>query len=355
MEDYSRQEHERNGYDFVFTPHLAKSTLFEISGHLGWYADVHVPAHGDGGGDVLPQTHELPDAHPHLQGPPALLPGAPAAAFRVRDGLPFRALGRAQRAVAGAGHDPGRRPHFLRPGPTGGRARQPAGFRPAAAAALRPHRLRGRAFHPAREVPRVAWRNGTGPPRPCGAPWSRAGIAYTVTEGGGAFYAPKIDVHVRDAIGRRWQVSTIQVDFQIPQRFDMEYVGADNGRHQPLHGPPGPFWLRGALFRHPRRALRRRFPALAGPGAGPGAAGARRPRGLRGVGRGRAAGGRLPGRDVAGRRAARGTGAEGEAGKDPVRARRRATTTWPRGPSGSIPARASGPSGACRWPRSSRG
>ena len=61
----------------------------------------------------------------------------------------------------------------------------------------------------------------------------RAGIAYTVTEGGGAFYAPKIDVHVRDAIGRRWQVSTIQVDFQMPQRFDMEYVGADNGRHQP--------------------------------------------------------------------------------------------------------------------------
>ena len=61
----------------------------------------------------------------------------------------------------------------------------------------------------------------------------RAGIAYTVSEGGGAFYAPKIDVHVRDAIGRRWQVSTIQVDFQLPQRFDMEYVGADNGRHQP--------------------------------------------------------------------------------------------------------------------------
>jgi threonyl-tRNA synthetase len=61
----------------------------------------------------------------------------------------------------------------------------------------------------------------------------RAGIAYTVSEGGGAFYAPKIDVHVRDAIGRRWQVSTIQVDFQLPQRFAMEYVGSDNGRHQP--------------------------------------------------------------------------------------------------------------------------
>ena len=60
-----------------------------------------------------------------------------------------------------------------------------------------------------------------------------AGIPYQVAEGEGAFYAPKIDVHVRDAIGRRWQVSTLQVDFQLPQRFEMEYVGSDNARHRP--------------------------------------------------------------------------------------------------------------------------
>jgi threonyl-tRNA synthetase len=60
-----------------------------------------------------------------------------------------------------------------------------------------------------------------------------AGIPYEVAEGEGAFYAPKIDVHVRDAIGRRWQVSTLQVDFQLPQRFELEYVGADNARHRP--------------------------------------------------------------------------------------------------------------------------
>jgi threonyl-tRNA synthetase len=68
-----------------------------------------------------------------------------------------------------------------------------------------------------------------------------AGIAYTVAEGEGAFYAPKVDVHVRDAIGRRWQVSTLQVDLQLPQRFDMEYVGADNQRHRP-------FMIHRALF-----------------------------------------------------------------------------------------------------------
>jgi threonyl-tRNA synthetase len=60
------------------------------------------------------------------------------------------------------------------------------------------------------------------------------GLAYGVDEGGGAFYGPKIDVHVRDAIGRKWQLSTIQVDFQEPQRFAMEYVGADNARHRPV-------------------------------------------------------------------------------------------------------------------------
>jgi threonyl-tRNA synthetase len=60
-----------------------------------------------------------------------------------------------------------------------------------------------------------------------------AGLEYKVAEGEGAFYAPKIDVHVRDAIGRRWQISTLQVDLQMPQRFDMEFVGADNTRHRP--------------------------------------------------------------------------------------------------------------------------
>jgi threonyl-tRNA synthetase len=53
-------------------------------------------------------------------------------------------------------------------------------------------------------------------------------------EGGGAFYGPKISVQARDAIGRTWQMSTIQLDFQEPQRFDLSYVGADNERHRPI-------------------------------------------------------------------------------------------------------------------------
>jgi threonyl-tRNA synthetase len=61
-----------------------------------------------------------------------------------------------------------------------------------------------------------------------------SGLAYTMAEGEGAFYGPKIDFHFRDAIGRLWQLTTIQCDFALPERFDMEYAGEDNERHRPV-------------------------------------------------------------------------------------------------------------------------
>src|SRR5688500_10594718 len=62
----------------------------------------------------------------------------------------------------------------------------------------------------------------------------RLGEAYTVNEGDGAFYGPKIDFDVTDAIGRKWQCATIQLDYQLPERFDLHYVGADNAHHRPI-------------------------------------------------------------------------------------------------------------------------
>jgi threonyl-tRNA synthetase len=61
-----------------------------------------------------------------------------------------------------------------------------------------------------------------------------AGIAYTINEGDGAFYGPKIDFDVTDAIGRKWQCATIQLDYQLPERFDLKYIGADNAEHRPV-------------------------------------------------------------------------------------------------------------------------
>ncbi len=60
----------------------------------------------------------------------------------------------------------------------------------------------------------------------------KKGLEYDVDEGGGAFYGPKIDIHVQDAIGRRWQLSTLQVDFQLPERFGLDYIGPDNQPHR---------------------------------------------------------------------------------------------------------------------------
>jgi threonyl-tRNA synthetase len=62
----------------------------------------------------------------------------------------------------------------------------------------------------------------------------RKGLAFEVDEGGGAFYGPKIDIKIQDAIGRKWQCSTVQLDFNLPERFEMEYVGDDGERHRPI-------------------------------------------------------------------------------------------------------------------------
>jgi threonyl-tRNA synthetase len=63
---------------------------------------------------------------------------------------------------------------------------------------------------------------------------NRHGVKYSVKEGDAAFYGPKIDIDVRDAIGRKWQLSTIQCDFNLPERFGLEYIGSDNSRHRPI-------------------------------------------------------------------------------------------------------------------------
>ena len=80
----------------------------------------------------------------------------------------------------------------------------------------------------------AATRSGTRPPRPCARRSTPADSPYEIKEGDAAFYGPKIDIDVRDAIGRTWQLSTIQCDFNHPERFGLEYVGADNARHRPI-------------------------------------------------------------------------------------------------------------------------
>ena len=135
------------------------------------------------------------------------------------------------------GHDPGRRAPAVPARPDGRRAHDATlAVRPRHASRVRAPGLLPRAVHAARgQGRRAPTRSGR---EAEDAPSSRrrlaAGLELVDDPGGGAFYGPKISVQARDAIGRTHQLSTIQLDFQLPQRFDATYVGADNQRHRPI-------------------------------------------------------------------------------------------------------------------------
>ena len=96
----------------------------------------------------------------------------------------------------------------------------------------------------------------------------KLGLNYSIGVGEAAFYGPKIDFIVKDCIGREWQLGTVQLDYNLPERFDLEYIGADNAKHRPVMIHRRSVRLDGALLRHPDRALRGRLPAVARARAG---------------------------------------------------------------------------------------
>ena len=149
----------------------------------------------------------------------------------------------------------------------------------------------------------------------------RRNIDYYVGEGEGAFYGPKIDLHMLDVLGRSWQMGTIQLDAQMPKQFGLTYMGADNVEHTPVRRPPRAARLAGAIHGDPDRALRRRVPRVAG--AGPGSRPSGRGAASRGSGRarGRAPARRRPGRHRRARRDARQADPRRRAAEDPLRRR----------------------------------
>jgi threonyl-tRNA synthetase len=233
MEDYSRSEHEKAGYEFVFTPHIAKEELFQISGHLEWYAEsMYPPMELDEGQKYYPKPMNCP-MH-------TLIYRSRQRSYRE---LPLRLFefGTVYRyEKSGVVHGLLRARGFTQDDSHIFCTDEQLDDELASLLAFVLKLLRDFGFD------EFEAELATRPDKFVGeiADWDRAeaslqravdaaGIPYVVAEGEGAFYAPKIDVHVRDAIGRRWQLSTLQVDFQFPPRFDLEYVGADNQRHRP--------------------------------------------------------------------------------------------------------------------------
>jgi threonyl-tRNA synthetase len=247
MEDYSRAEHEAAGYGFVSTPHLTKSTLFETSGHLQWYAESMYPPMELEGARYYPKPMNCP--------------------FHI---LIYRSRGRSYRELPMRLFEFGTVYRFERSGVIHGLTRARGFTQDDAHIFCTREQLAAELADLLEFVLRLLRTFGladfeaelaTRPEEFLGAPedWDQAeaalraaieaaGLPYRVAEGEGAFYAPKIDVHVRDAIGRRWQLSTLQVDFQLPQRFELEYTGADNARHRP-------FMIHRALFGSVERFL----------------------------------------------------------------------------------------------------
>ncbi|CAN5599817.1 threonine--tRNA ligase [soil metagenome] len=241
MEDYSRRRHDAAGYEFVYTPHITKSELFETSGHLQWFADgMFPPMHfadegGPGGQDYYLKPMNCP-FH-------CLISHAGLKSYRE---LPLRyfEFGSAYRyEKSGVVHGLTRVRGLTMDDAHIFCTREQA---PAELASLLDFvlgllrdyglddfylELSTRGDSDKFIGDEAEWEEATAALAQAAAD---SGLELVDDPGGAAFYGPKISVQARDAIGRTWQMSTIQLDFQEPQRFGLEYVGSDGARHTPV-------------------------------------------------------------------------------------------------------------------------
>jgi len=234
MEEFSRVEHETGGYQLVYSPHLARSTLWETSGHLGFYAEAMYPPMELEGARYYPKPMNCPF---HL--------------------LVYRSSLRSYRELPLRLFELGTVYRFERSGVLHGLLRTRGFTQDDSHIFCTPEQIVPELTSLLEFVVRMLRTFGfeeftaeisTRPvEKSVGSDddWARAtdalfeairasGLDYRVAEGEGAFYGPKIDIHVTDAIGRPWQLSTLQVDFQMGRLFELDYVGADNTRHQPI-------------------------------------------------------------------------------------------------------------------------
>ncbi|WP_327039480.1 threonine--tRNA ligase [Micromonospora maris] len=234
MENYSRLKHEQAGYEFVNTPHITKGHLYEVSGHLDWYADGMFP------------PMEVEGASYYLK--PMNCP--------MHD-LIFRSRGRSYRELPLRMFEFGTVYRYEKSGVVHGLTRvrgmtqddahifcteeQMAGELKSLLAfvleLLRDYGLDDFYLELSTRNPEKSvgtdenWERATEALRSAA---EESGLTLVPDPGGAAFYGPKISVQVKDAIGRTWQMSTIQVDFNLPERFNLEYQAADGTRQRPV-------------------------------------------------------------------------------------------------------------------------
>src|SRR5579884_1748766 len=235
MEDYSRQRHEQAGYEFVYSPHITKAELFETSGHLDWFADgMFPPMELDGGTEYYLKPMNCPF---HI-----LIYRSRTRSYRELP-LRFFEFGTVYRyEKSGVVHGLTRARGFAQDDAHIFCAREQMADELRSLVTfvldlLRDYGLTDFYLELSTKPEHKAvgtdeeWEQATEALRTTALEF---GLELVLDEGGGAFYGPKISVQAGDAIGRYWQVSTVQLDFQEPKRFGLEYVGADNVRHRPV-------------------------------------------------------------------------------------------------------------------------
>jgi threonyl-tRNA synthetase len=246
MEDYSRKRHEDEGYEFVYSPHLTKAALFEKSGHLQWYSEGMYPPmvmdeelHADGTIKRAGQQYYMKPMNCPFHN------------------LIFASRGRSYRELPLRLFEFGTVYRYEKSGVIHGLTRA-RGFTQDDAHIyctkeqmvdeldslltfvlnlLRDYGLEDFYLELSTRNPEKSvgedgdWKEATEALRKAALAQN---LELVLDEGGAAFYGPKISVQAKDAIGRTWQMSTIQVDFQLPQRFELEYSATDGTRQRPV-------------------------------------------------------------------------------------------------------------------------
>ncbi|MBS2553486.1 threonine--tRNA ligase [Catenulispora sp. NL8] len=238
MEDYSRKRHEEAGYEFVNTPHITKGHLYEISGHLDWYKDGMFPPM------VLDEGHGKQEYYLKPMNCPM-------------HNLIYRARGKSYRDLPLRLFEFGTVYRYEKSGVVHGLTRVRGLTQDDAHIYCSREQMRDELVSLLRFVLDLLRDYGLNdfylelstkdPEKYVGTDeeWELAtetlrevaegeDLELVMDPGGAAFYGPKISVQARDAIGRTWQMSTIQLDFQLPQRFDLEYQAADGSRQRPI-------------------------------------------------------------------------------------------------------------------------
>jgi len=246
MEQYSRLRHVQAGYDFVSTPHITKAKLYEISGHLDWYADGMYPPM------TLDEERDA-DGHVRKQGQQYYLKPMNCPMHN----LVFAARGRSYRELPLRLFEFGTVYRYEKSGVVHGMTRARGFTQDDAHIYCTRDQMKGELTSLLTFVLDLLKDYGLddyylelstkNPEKFVGSDeiWDEAtetlrevaeasGLDLVPDPGGAAFYGPKISVQVKDALGRTWQMSTIQLDFNMPARFDLEYTAADGSRQQPV-------------------------------------------------------------------------------------------------------------------------